>query len=151
LSWWFEWPAGIVRSGVALLIAVTVVAVGARYPGALRQAGRDAAQNSALSFADREIAGGNEVVADQQAVYEARARIPEDDTYHVAVGPDFTGGSDLTVPFVESYYRYLLMPRRSADDAPWVICYGCDLEQYGSRAEVVWESDEGIAIARIRR
>jgi len=136
---------------VALLVAVATLAVALSLPKTFRDFSNDAAQNDALSFVDREIAGGNEVVADQQAVYQARARIPEDDTYHVAVGSDFPGGSDLTVPFVESYYRYFLMPRRPADDAPWIICYGCDLEQYGSGAKVVWESDEGITIARIRR
>ena len=146
-----EWPDGVIRLGVILLVGAATLAVAVSVPGTLRDAGDDAARNSALSFADREIAGGNGVVADQNAVYEARARIPEDETYHVAVGPDFTGGSDLTVPFVESYYQYFLMPRRPADDAPWIICYGCDLEQYGSRAKVVWEGDAGIAIARIRR
>ncbi len=134
-----------------MLVAVATVAVALSLRVRIRDLGNDAARNSALLFADREIAGGNAVVADQSAVYQARARIPENGTYHVAVGPDFTGGSDLTVPFVESYYRYFLMPRRPADDAPWLICYGCDLEQYGSRARVVWQSDEGIAIARVRR
>lgn len=117
----------------------------------MRELGEAATRNSALSFADREIAGGNSVVADQSAVYQARARIPEDDTYRVAVGAGFTGGSELTVPFVDSFYRYFLMPRRPADDAPWIVCYGCDLEQYGPRAKVVWKDDQGIAIVRLQR
>jgi hypothetical protein len=151
LSWWLEWPAGVIRVGVVFLVCVTTVAVVVHYPALLRKLDRDATRNSSLSYADREVAGGNGVVADQSALYEARGRIPENESYHVAVGADYEGGSDLTIPFVESYYQYFLLPRRPADDAPWLICYGCDLEQYGARAEVVWESDEGISIARIRR
>lgn len=151
LSWWLEWPVGAIRVGVVFLVGVAALAVVLRYPALVREVDRDASRNSALSYADREIAGGNGLVADQTALYEARARIPEDETYHVAVSTGYEGGSDLTVPYVESYYLYFLMPRRPAEDAPWLICYGCDLEQYGSRAEVVWESDEGISIARIRR
>lgn len=151
LSWWLEWPVGAIRVGVVFLVGVAALAVVLRYPALVREVDRDASRNSALSYADREIAGGNGLVADQTALYEARGRIPENETYHVAVSTGYEGGSDLTVPYVESYYQYFLMPRRPAEDAPWVICYGCDLEQYGSRAEVVWESDEGISIARIRR
>jgi hypothetical protein len=149
ISWWLEWPAGSFRIGVVFLVAVTAMAVVLEYPAIFRDAESRASNNSSLSFADRDVAGGNALVADQAAVYEARGRIPEDATYHVAVGDEYAGGSDLTVPFVASFYRYFLMPRRQAEKAPWLICYGCDIEQYGSRAEVVWQSPEGIAIARI--
>ena len=150
LSWWLEWPVGCVRIGVAFLVAVTAVAVVLAYPTIVRDADRRASNNSSLSFADRDVAGGNGLVADQAALYEARGRIPEDATYHVAVDAEYAGGIDLTVANVASFYRYFLMPRRHAESAPWLICYGCDLDAYGSRAEVVWESPEGISIARIR-
>jgi hypothetical protein len=152
LSWWLEWPAGLVRVGVVFLVGVAVLAVVLRYPAVLRDLGRDATRNSALSYSDREIAGGNGLVDDQIALYAARALIPEEERYHVAVGADYEGGSDLTVTYVDSYYRYFLMPRRSAEDASWIICYGCDLETYGSGAEVVWESesDNAVSIVRIR-
>jgi hypothetical protein len=149
LSWWLAWPAGPIRVGVLFLVSVATVAVIVRYPAVLRELDRDASRNSSLSYADREVAGGNGLVADQTALYEARARIPENETYHVVVGADYEGGSDLTVPYVDSYYRYFLMPRRPAEDAQWLICYGCDLERYVSRNEVVWESDKGISIARL--
>jgi len=151
LSWWLEWPAGLVRVGVVFLVGVATLAAVVGLPRVVRDLGRDASRNSALSFADREIAGGNGVVADQAAVYEARDRIPEDESFHVVVGPEFPEGTDLTVPFVESYYQYFLMPRRPRDDAPWIICYGCDLAEYGERAQVVWENGAGIEIARIQR
>jgi len=151
LSWWLAWPTGLIRVGVVFLVSVAALAVVVRYPAVLREVGRQATSNSSLSYSDREIAGGNGLVVDQTALYAARALIPEDETYHVAVGSGYEGGTDSTVRFVDSYYRYFLMPRRPAEDAPWLICYGCDLEQYGSHSEVVWESGEDIAIARIRR
>jgi hypothetical protein len=149
VSPWLEWPDGIVRTGVAFLVATALIAVAFAYPGVLRQAGRDATHNSELSYSDREIAGGNGLVADQVAVYAARALIPENDTYKVLVDPAYAGGGADTVQFVDSYYRYFLMPRRPAEGAQWIICYGCDLAPYGSRAQVLWEGDHDVSIARI--
>lgn len=149
LAPWLEWPEGIVRTGVVFLVAVAVVVVAVRYPDVLGAAGRDATHNSDLSYSDREIAGGNGLVADQTAVYAARGLIPESDTYKVAVDPGYKGGSAETVPFVESFYWYFLMPRRPAESAPWVICYACDLTPYGPEAQVVWEGDEDVSIVRI--
>ena len=140
----------MIRVGVVCLVAATTLVVAVRYPILLHDLGRQAAKNSALSYADRDIAGGNGIVADQTAVYAARGLIPANATYHVAVSPDFKGGSDLTVGFVDSYYRYFLMPRRPAEGASWVICYGCDRAAYGSRVDVVWSDSEGISILKVQ-
>lgn len=149
LATWLAWPEGPIRVGVLYLVAVAVVAVVLAYPGVLREVGREASRNSALSYSDREVAGGNGLVADQNAVYAARALIPEHDTYHVAVSPDYEGGSDLTRDHVAGYYRYFLVPRRPAEKAPWIVCYGCDLSEYGAGVEVVWRGDEDISILRV--
>jgi hypothetical protein len=133
-----------------LVVGATAVAV-ARLPTVIRQLEEDASRNSALSFSDREIAGGNGVVADQAHVYAARARIPEGESYHVVVSGDYRGGTDLTVPYVESYFQYFLMPRRPADDASWIVCYGCDLAEYEGRGTVVWRGVDDVSIVRIDR
>jgi hypothetical protein len=143
--------AGVVRVGVAFLLAVALVSVAIRYPQVLSDLGDAASRNSALSFSDREIAGGNSVLPDQSAAYAARGRIPEDETYRVAFGPGFARGTSLTRPYAESYYLYFLMPRRQAADAPWVLCHGCDVAELGSRAEVVWEGPESVSIVRTER
>lgn len=150
-SSWLEWPDGIVRVGVVFLVVATTVAVAVRYASVLRELGDDASRNSALSFSDREIAGGNGLVADQAAVYAARSLIPEDQTYNVVVSPDFPAGSAETVGHVAAYYRYFLMPRRTAETAPWVVCYGCDRAEYGPSAKVVWRGSDEISIVRIDR
>lgn len=148
---WFEWPEGAIRAGVLLLVLVTALVVVVRLPTVLRDLEEEAASNSALSFTDREIAGGNALVADQAVAYAARSLIPEDASYHVAVDGNYRGGTDLTVPYVETYYHYFLMPRRPADDAEWVVCYACDLAEEGDRATVVWRGPEDTSIVRIRR
>lgn len=149
-EWWLEWPDGVVRTGVLFLALVSVIAVAVRYAGLLDELGDDAARNSALSFADRDIAGGNGIVVDQAAVYAARAIIPADETFRVFVDPAFAAGTELTVPYVGSYYRYYLMPRRYADDAPWIVCYSCDLAVLGTPVDVVWRGSDDISIARVR-
>jgi hypothetical protein len=151
LGWWLEWPHGVVRVGVVLVVAVTLVAAAARYPALIRDLGEEASGNSALSYSDREIAGGNGLVADQTAVYAAQALIPVEETFNVVVDPGFEGGSDETVQYVASYYRYFLMPRRMTESARWVVCYACDRAGYGDESEVVWEGEDGISIIRVER
>jgi hypothetical protein len=150
-SSWVAWPQGAIRSGVVFLVVVATIAVVVRLPTVVRQLEEDATRNSELSFSDREIAGGNGVVVDQAAVYAARALIPEDERYHVAVAPDYRHGTEVTVPAVESYYQYFLMPRRPADGASWVVCYGCDVTEVEPRAEVVWRGGNDISIVRVDR
>jgi hypothetical protein len=149
LGWSWTWPDGLIRIGVVLLVAVAVAAVVVKFPTVLRDVGDEASRKSSQSYADREIAGGNSVVADQAAVYAARGIIPEDETYRVIVNARFTGGSELTVPHVESYYQYFLMPRRQDASPQWIICYDCDLQEYPG-SEVVWQGDEDISVVRAR-
>lgn len=151
LGQWLDWPYGVVRLGVVLVVAVTVIAVAIRYPALFREFSERGTGNSALSYADREVAGGNGLVADQPAVYAARGLIPTDETFNVVVSPSFEGGTAETVQYVASYYRYFLMPRRMTEDGRWVICYACDRDEYGEAAEVVWQGDEGVSILRVEQ
>jgi hypothetical protein len=49
--------------------------------------------------------------------------------------------------YVESWYRYFLLPRRPAADARWIICYGCDTTELGKYV-VRWHDRNGISIGR---
>lgn len=142
-----EWPDGTRRLGVLGCVVVTLVALAYHYPGALEEAGREADDDAALSYSDREFAGGNSVVADQGGLYEARGRIPPDGAYAVSVGPRVEGWTDLTAPFVPWFARYFLLPRRQFDDAPWVLCYACDLGDYPG-FETVYTGSDGISLLR---
>jgi hypothetical protein len=133
--------------GVALAAAVVVGAV--YYVKAIDQLGDRAHANSELSYSDREVAGGNSIVVDQEAANEAQVLIPRSATFRVRVAPDLPNATSLTSTFAESWYRYFLMPRRPADDAHWVICYGCDTSELGAYV-VRWHDDQGISILRRR-
>jgi hypothetical protein len=116
---------------------------------AIDRLGDDAERNSALNFDDREFAGGNSLVVDKRALYEARALIPEHGTYRVVAGPGVEGATELTEPFIDQFARYFLMPRRPAEDARWILCYGCDVSELGERFQVVWQNGTGIALGTI--
>lgn len=135
------------RLAVLFCLGVTLVALVVRYPDAIADLDALADANSALSYADREVAGGNSVVASQAAILEARARIPPDDTYAVRVGERQEGWSDLTADFVPGFAWSFLLPRRQADDGRWVLCYACDRAALGE-VEVVWEGEDGVSLLR---
>jgi hypothetical protein len=140
------WRRRLSRAITVICLALVFSVVAVRYPKALSQLGDSASSNSSLSFEDREIAGGNGIIVDQRAAYEARALIPVTDSYRVVVGPNLQRKTELTEGFVTSWLTYFLMPRRPAEDARWVICYGCDLAMLGPSSEVRWQDDDGISI-----
>jgi hypothetical protein len=140
---------GLARAGVVLCVGLSVT-LGAFYLlRALADFDDVASNNSSLSFSDREVAGGNGIVIDQEAVYQARALIPQDAKYRVVTGSGLKDTTSLTLPFVDSWYRYFLMPRRPAADARWIICYGCDASKLGGPYRVVWRDTDGISIGRL--
>ena len=98
---------------------------------------------------DRHIAGGNSIVVDQEAADEADVLIPRTETFRVRVGPGLRNATSLTSTYVESWYRYFLLPRRPSLDARWIICYGCDTSELGSY-QVLWRDNNGISIGRRR-
>jgi len=149
LSGRLELPQRFARLGVMLCVIVALV-VGLVYlVRAVDRLGDDASRNSALNFDDREFSGGNSLVVDKRALYEARARIPEDGVYRIVTGPGVEGATELTEPYIDQFARSFLMPRRPTPDASWILCYGCDVSELGSGVEVVWENGGGIALVRL--
>jgi hypothetical protein len=140
----------VARTCVVLCIVLGVVLSAVYLHRALSDFDATASNNSSVSFSDREVAGGNGIVADQDAVYRAKAIIPRDARYRVVTGTAPKNATSLTFPFVESWFRYFLMPRRTAADARWIICYGCDVLKLGSPYAVLWEDGGGISIGRLR-
>jgi hypothetical protein len=135
--------------GVLLALAVSL-GVGVVYLiKALDQFDDLASTNSARSYDDREIAGGNSIVINQEAAYEARALIPRDETYRVRTGPSLQNATSLTSAYVEGWFRYFLMPRRPAIDPRWTICYGCDVSELGTSFVTRWQDGNGISIGYV--
>ena len=67
-----DWPHGTRRLAVVACVGIVVSAAVVHYPDALGEADARADGNAAMSYADREFAGGNAVVADQGGLYWAR-------------------------------------------------------------------------------
>jgi len=133
------------RAIVLLCAAVAILLSAVYYVKALSKLDDTASFNSSLSFEDREIAGGNSVLVDQRAAYEACALIPVTDSYGVSVGGRARGMTELTRPFAAAWFTYFLMPRRPREHAPWVICYGCDT----AGLRIRWRDRHGIAIGHM--
>jgi hypothetical protein len=136
---------------VIICVGLAAVAAVWRFPQAVASLERRADENASLSYADREFAGGNGIVIDQKALYQARARIPETEAYRVEVGPRLRTSTPLTEPYIVPYAFYFLLPRLQSNDANWLLCYGCDLSRYGETARILWRHDAGISIARLDR
>lgn len=127
-------------------VGIAVIAALVRYPAALSELREAARDNAAQSYTDREIAGGNSAIPSQELMYQARARIGDDETYEVVVGEALSDWPGLT-EHAPAYARYFLMPSRPAAGAPWVLCLNCELESVPG--EIVWENeDDGVALVR---
>jgi hypothetical protein len=137
------------RIGVAVCVAIAVVLGLVYFVRTVDRLGDVARSNSSLNFDDREFAGGNSLVVDKGALYEARALIPERGSYRVVSGPGVEGATDLTEEYIDQFARSFLMPRRPLADASWILCYGCDATALETPVETVWENGGGIALLRI--
>ena len=139
----------VVRGGVVACVCTAVVFGVVYLVRAVDRLDEAADVNAAANYDDREFAGGNSLVVDKRALYQARALIPEDGLYRVVAGPRVEGATELTEPYIDQYARYFLMPRRPSADAEWILCYGCDPADLDRPAEVVWENGGGISILRV--
>lgn len=131
---------------VVACIALATLAVAVRYPQALEAVHAVARANAGLSYADRELGGGNAVLPEQEAMYQARARIPPDGAYEAAVGPRVEGWTELTADYAAGFALYFLLPRRQHPGAEWLLCFNCDRRDEGG--VVVWEGEAGVSLLR---
>jgi hypothetical protein len=144
-----EWPHGLARLAAASCAVVAIAVLVYEVPHAVHTLGREAKANSVLSFADREIAGGNSILVDQFAAYEARGLIPASETFRVVTGPNLKEATPLTLQAVSPWLSYFLMPRRQEGGARWVVCYGCDTSKLGGAYKALWQDDKGISVGTV--
>ncbi|HZC28748.1 MAG TPA: hypothetical protein VE269_03330 [Gaiellaceae bacterium] len=144
-----KWRDGPSLAALLLMIATGLVALIYWVKGVL-DLGDRATANSRLSYADREIAGGNSIILDQDAAYRARALVPPSARYRVVVGSNLINGTELTRRFSGDWFRYFLMPIRPGAQARWVVCYGCEPATLGHGYAASWRDDNGISIGRLR-
>ena len=144
----FSGPGWVARLCVAYVVAVTLVVVAIEFPQRISGLGDTARANASLSYADREIAGGNSVLADQLLAYEARSILPAGEPYRLAIGSKLTKQASLSTASLPGWLGYFLLPRREDDRARWVICYGCDTSALGGIYTAIWQDDLGISVGR---
>lgn len=137
------------RVGVVGCVVVAVALGLVYFVRAVDRLGETASTNAALNYDDREFAGGNSLVADKRALYQARALIPEDGSYRILTGSPVAGETELTQQYIDQYARYFLMPRRPVEDARWIICYGCDRSAIGRPTDAAWANGGGISILEV--
>jgi hypothetical protein len=149
LERFFGAPGALGRVVVLFCVGVLLAALVWLYPHAFADANSAARANARLDWVDRELGGGNSVLPAQAIATEARGRIPADGTFAVAVGPPRPGWSELAIPdTLENYMRYFLLPRKTSDDAPWILCFACDRSAYPG-APAVWEdAEQGLSILK---
>jgi hypothetical protein len=140
-------PAAPTVAAVLLTIAAGAVAFVYWVKGVL-DLGDRATANSHLSYSDREIAGGNSIIVDQDAAYRARALIPAGARYRVVTGSNLKNETGLTQRFVVDWFRYFLMPIRPDARGRWIVCYGCDQGSLGGAYTARWGDKNGISIGR---
>lgn len=138
----------LVRVGVAATVCVAVVLSVVYLVRAVDKLGDQASANASANYDDREFGGGNSLVVDKRALYEARALIPSDGSYRIVPGPNVEGATELTEPYIDQFARSFLMPRRPSPDAEWILCYGCDPAALEIPTESVWDGGNGISIHR---
>lgn len=73
---------------------------------------------------------------------EARALIPNSDTYAAVAGPRFVSKVIRPEGVVPAFAQYALLPRRqvSVDEADWLLCYGCFPEDVTGGFEPAWRA-----------
>lgn len=139
----------LARVGVAACVAVAIAFGLVYFVRTVDRLGDAADTNAVANYDDREFAGGNSLVVDKRALYQARALIPDDGSYRIVPGPRVEGATELTEPYIDQFARYFLMPRRPDPEAGWIICYGCDPSQLEARATVVWDGGAGVSILEV--
>jgi hypothetical protein len=143
-----EWPAGAVRAGVVVCVLVAAFAGLARLDETLGLFDWRADRNASLTYLDREY-GDRGWALDRWVIEDARLWMPEDASYGIVLGPRW---DNLDGQVAADFLKYFLLPRReeSADRAPWVFCYGCDVAQLDPRFEVLSRGRAGILFGRVR-
>lgn len=143
-----EWPAGAIRVGVVVCVIAAAGAGLGRLDETLGLFDYRADRNAGLSYLDREY-GDRGWALDRRVIEDARLWMPADASYGILLGPRW---DNLDGQVAADFLKYFLLPRRetSPDAAPWVFCYGCDLQQLDPRFEMLARGRGGILFGRVR-
>lgn len=140
---------------VLAFVAVLVAAVNffVELPGAFHDVRASIRTQSRTAVGDRRLAPAFNYDVSRWYVSQAAVVLPPNARYAFVTGPNASASMPVTVwaaPFVT---RYLLMPRQVVplEQAPWLLCYGCNLARIHRTVRVVWKEPDapGLQIARV--
>jgi len=140
------------EAGAVLVAAAALVTGLVEFPSAFHELQSRAAANAALAPELRPLEGARGVDISSPFMLAASALIPRNETFVVATGPNIQVSTPITLTALAPFMQTWLLPRRAADpkDAQWLLCYGCDLGQWGRRLDVKYNDGTGAVIARIQ-
>jgi hypothetical protein len=110
--------------------------------------GTKISQNKGIPWHERQVQAAFGLQVSRGFLIAARAVMPPGATYRLVTGHDLHGQAPPVWSALPALVAYALLPRRTAQDARWLLCYGCGFERYPG--VVVWE-DMGVAILRLPR
>lgn len=143
----------LARYGVAYVVLAALAFVALRFQPELRARANEARANQARPQLEREIAGGLSVDISRDFLWNARAYVGLDETYSLVYGNHTKISTPVTLYALPAYTQYLLSPRRQevvARRADWLLCYGCDLDEWRTGLHVVWDNGDGLILGRWR-
>jgi hypothetical protein len=148
------------RSVVGLACVVSAVALFAlKVPATVRAL--DSAVTADAYIVDpvgRSLTSGDILGISRDLQAEALTKIPPGSAYALLL-PDEQSASagygigPVAYETVRPWLDYLLLPSRQvpAEQARYVICWGCDTSGWDHRTTWLYGNDEGVAIGRVRR
>ena len=141
------------EAGAVLVVAAALVCGLVEFPSAFRELQSRSSANAALPAELRPLAGARGVDISSPFMLAARDLVPEGQTFVVVTGPHIQISTPITLTALPPFMQTWLLPRRAADEktAQWLLCYGCDLSQWGKRLDVKYDDGTGAVIARIVR
>ncbi len=130
---------------VGAIAAVALVVALIDLPGTVRAFDNQAAHNASLSASDRELELVRTLGIDGDFVLAAERDLPARAAYSVETGQP-RGASQLALQAVPAFLQNFLLPRLQVANAPWLLCYGCDL--HGRHVRELWRKRD-LVVAEV--
>jgi hypothetical protein len=141
------------RIGGLLILVLVVAAVAWRVVPAFDWVNGEIDSERGLTRLQREVASARAVDIDPRPIEAAAARIPEDATFAILVGPDYPFSHEISGQSLPAWAAYRLLPRRRVADAAaaqWVISYGEPLAPHNVYPAQTFDLGLGVTLARVR-
>jgi len=143
----------LAEAGAALVLAAALACGLIEFPAAFRDLQTRAAANATQPADYRPLTGARGVDISSPFMLAADSLIPVGETFVVETGSHVQVSTPITLTALAPFMQTWLLPRRAVDakSAQWLLCYGCDLGQWGRRLDVKYNDGSGIVIARVAR